>query len=257
LKQVDVLYNGLHGAYGEDGKIQDVCDTYGVPYTGSSRVPSALTINKVMTKDRARTLGIQTPQSVSVSSDGDISQQLQNVARSIPFPLVIKPVSSGSSIGVSIARNQTEMIAGIENAFLHGEKVLIEEYIAGDEVTAGVIEKFRGQDVYALPIVHIKHTNDILTHESKQNAGAQHVCPAGVDSNTKKEIERIAMDMHRALGLGGYSGSDFIISPRRGIYFLETNSLPTMTAHAPFPKSLEAVGVSMKDFVGHQIGLVL
>ena len=136
-------------------------------------------------------------------------------------------------------------MSSLESALSEHGDILAEEYISGREATCGVIDGFRGKEIYTLPPVEIIHlsTNDI--------------CPGNFSISEKKEIERLSSLVHKTLGLRHYSNSDFILSPRRGIYFLEVNSLPGMTENSLIPKSLTAVGVSVREFLHHIISLAL
>ncbi|MEI6843062.1 MAG: D-alanine--D-alanine ligase [bacterium] len=259
LKNVDVVYNALHGAYGEDGGIQALLDHHGVPYTGSNKFASALGMNKFLTKERVKEIGVKTPLYTIVRDGEDVYVRAKDIFKNLPHPVVIKPVDSGSSVGVTIAQTPVEVLEGLQKAMSGGHSAIVEEFIAGREATCGVLDNFRGQKTYALPPVEIfpPIENNFFDYDSKYNGQSREVCPASFRGQDKKEIERISALVHEALGLRHYSRSDFIISPKRGIYFLEVNTLPGLTDECTFPKSLSAVGMSNKDFIHHIISLAL
>lgn len=257
LNKVDLIFNALHGSYGEDGKIQSFLEAHGMPFTGSDAMSSAIGMNKTLTKTVLKSHSIKTPRWLELSADdiqNDINQVVNKLFNSWHVPMIIKPVSSGSSIGVSLIRNYHELPQALNEAALHGN-VLIEEYIPGIETTCAVIEGFRGQELYSLPPIEIRPENDFFDHSGKYESKAQEIVPATFSNELKKEIEEIARSVHRSLGLRHYSRSDFIIHPRRGIYVLEVNTLPGLTNESLLPKALRSVGSSIHDFTQHILSL--
>ncbi len=256
---VDVVFNAMHGEFGEDGKVQQILNNFSVPYTGSEAFPSALAMNKVLSKEAFRRNSIKTPLHVVFGQEHSPSVISNLVFRKISPPWVIKPANGGSSVGTSLARSLKELERGIMNAFGFGEKVLVEEYIAGKEATCGVIDHFRGQEHYSLfPIEIIKpKERDFFDYECKYDGSTREICPGNFTKETKKEIQRLATLIHKKLGLRHYSRSDFIIHPKRGIFALEVNTLPGLTPESLFPKAIKAVGSSYEEFLEHLIGLAL
>lgn len=296
MKHVDVLFNALHGEFGEDGKIQSLLDTYKAAYTGSGALSSAIAMNKVLTKkhlaDHAARSGnakIKTAvhlvlrkaevEKVAVAFVDAVKKKAVEIFKTFPHPAVVKPASAGSSIGVSIVSTLKQLEAAIHSAFEHGDTVLIEEYIAGKEATCGVIDHFRGEKHYVLPPVEIrkpdgaKGKNDSGTkagekseaggkmtffdYEAKYGGATEEVCPGNFTAAESAEIQRMAREVHRSLGLKHYSRSDFIVHPRRGVYFLEVNTLPGLTEHSLFPKAMRAVGSGLTELVEHLVGLAI
>jgi D-alanine-D-alanine ligase len=242
LKHLDVVYNALHGAFGEDGKIQEILDHHKIPYTGSGKFSSAVAMNKFMTKEHAKKAGIKTPIYMVVRNEDNIDSKMGDIHKNFPYPVVIKPVVGGSSIGMTVARTPQEILEGLERAIDLGGGALVEEYIQGKDATCGVLDNYRGQNMYAMPPVGMSAEEIHSRHFSLED---------------KKEMERVAKLMHEILNLQHYSESDFIVSPKRGVYFLEVNTLPGLTNESLFPKALEAVGMSMNDFLHHTINLAL
>ncbi|MCH7529999.1 D-alanine--D-alanine ligase [Patescibacteria group bacterium] len=255
---VDVMFNALHGTYGEDGKVQSLLDTFSVPYTGSQALPSATGMNKVLTKQALVQLDIKMPQHLVIETPDNIEERAFDIFRNFPQPTVIKPVIGGLSVGVTLAKTPDEIAEGVRFAFEYAQQVLVEEYIGGKEATCGVVEQFRGEVLYKLLPVEIipQKETGFFDYNAKYNGLHEEHCPGNFTFDEKKELERIAGLVHTTLGLYGYSRSDFIVS-RRGIYFLETNTLPALTKIASVPKALETAGCSFPEFLDHIIGLAM
>lgn len=258
LRSVDVVIVGLHGEYGEDGEVQKILERYSIPYTGSNSFASYLAMHKVMAKERAKEHGVQTPEYRYIQNESYVEEVLADVVRTFHQPVVVKPVRFGSSVGVSIVSGYADLYASVMKLLHEGaEGVLIEERIQGREATAGVVEDLRGEALYALPAIEIiPPGNDFFSYTAKYSGESREICPGNFSKNEKEELARLSRLMHEALGLRHYSRSDFIISPR-GIYYLETNSLPGLTNQSLLPKSLAAVGVSLPDFLKHITDLAL
>jgi D-alanine-D-alanine ligase len=254
LAHTDVALLALHGQYGEDGGVQRLLERHGVPFTGSGSYASAIAMNKAITKDQVRHHGVMVPKHmVAGSSARDNTIGMAHSIKALFGPkYVIKPISSGSSLGVRLVHNVEELSLALGELLALYDTVLVEEYIEGKEATCGVIEGFRGQDVYALPVVEIvppKEAGFFAAHV-KYTGATEEICPARFSTEDKKTIEELSKTIHRALGLSHYSRSDFIVSDR-GIYFLEVNTLPGMTSESLFPKSLAAIGAKYEDFIAH------
>jgi D-alanine-D-alanine ligase len=191
------------------------------------------------------------------------------------LPYIVKPISGGSSIGVFLIKSREEFADAMFKVLERGDSILIEEFIPGVEATVGVIEGFRGQELYALPPVEIRPIGgNFFDYEAKykgkspplpgenrnvyrREKAAEEIVPATFSTSIKKELEKLAVAAHEALGLRHYSRSDFIISPRRGIFILETNSLPGLTDESLVPKALKAVGSSLSELADHLVMLAL
>ncbi len=258
--KIDVAFNALHGSYGEDGKIQAFLEAHCIPFTGSGSLGSAVGMNKILAKKICADHGIKSPYWKEVSSDSvraDVEAVAQELFTTFILPAVVKPNSSGSSVGVSIVHNFAELVTALMSAALHDETILIEEFIPGIETTCGVIEGFRGHELYALPPVEIRPHSGFFDYSAKYQGKSEEIVPATFSESIKKSLEDLAGKIHLALGLRHYSRSDFIIHPRRGIYMLEVNTLPGLTSESLVPKSLRAVGSDVHELVGHLIGLAM
>ena len=258
LSKIDVAFNALHGSYGEDGKIQGFLESHGMPFTGSGALGSAIGMNKIMAKKIFKDHGIKTPYWKEISSDAinaDGDALMRELFHTLMLPVVVKPTSGGSSVATSVVREYASLLQALKSAAEHGDSVLVEEFIPGIEATCGVLEGFRGQDIYALPPIEIRPHSGFFDYEAKYQGKSHEIVPATFAENIKKTIEDLARKIHSALGLRHYSRSDFIIHPRRGIYVLEVNTLPGLTSESLLPKALRAVGSDVPEFVHHVIEL--
>lgn len=257
LERLDVVFNAMHGEYGEDGQVQHLLDRFSVPYTGSRAVASALAMNKVFTKQALKNKGIKMAHS-RVYERGSSPALVGEIFTTFPQPSVVKPVAKGSSVGVSIARSAPELEHSLQNAFDVSPRIIVEAYIPGREATCAVLQDFRGEELYALPPIEIvpPARRDFFDYDAKYSGETEELCPGNFDVATKQEIERIAREVHKELGLRHYSRSDFIVSPR-GIYFLEVNTLPGLTSESLLPKAVQAVGGTFPQLLDHLIDLAI
>jgi D-alanine-D-alanine ligase len=253
IEQVDVVFNGLHGSYGEDGTVQRLLSTFGVPYTGSDALGSAIGMNKPLAKSRVSGLSFRCAPHRVLDREVMEGAAQSELWRTFPQPSVVKPASGGSSVATSVVRSYSELVSAIAHAFDQGDQVLIEQYLRGREATVAVAEGFRGEDVYAFPVIEIiPNSGTFFDYDNKYNGGAREVCPAPFPYETAQALMTAAREVHRALGLRDYSRSDFIIQ-KDGIYFLEVNTLPGLTPASLVPKSVEAVGATLPQFLDHLV----
>lgn len=254
----DVVVNGLHGSYGEDGRVQKVLDALGVPYTGSSAVPSAVAMHKAVAKNYLRAHGVKTPLHATIAVTHDLDRRILEIFRSFPQPSVVKPVTANLSVGVAVAHTFEEFDRGVRDAFRYAPTVLVEEYVRGKEVTCGVIDDFRGKDTYALFPTEVVPPpgKRFFDYEAKRGGTAERLCPGRLSRAEKETIQELARLAHRVLGLRHYSRSDFVVSPR-GIYFLEINTLPELSPDALVPQALAAGGATLPEFLDHIINLAV
>jgi D-alanine-D-alanine ligase len=255
---VDVVCLALHGKFGEDGEVQNLLETFKIPYTGSGVLASAVAMNKFLSREFFKKSGFKISQAIVVKNDEPISEVAHRIFRRIPPFWVVKPVSGGSSIGVSIVRDFNDLVPALMHAFKYDDEVLVEEHINGKEVTCGILENFRGEEHYALPIVEIvpPPAKDFFDYECKYDGSSQEICPAHLDISLKKEIENVARLAHEVLGCEGYSRADMIVSDK-GIYLLEVNTLPGLTSESLIPKAARTVGLEFPHLLDHIIGLAL
>ena len=258
LKTIDVAVNAMHGSYGEDGTVQKIFEHFNIPHTGSGSFSSALAMNKVLSKNIYKINELKTPHSLVVYFDNLSKGAIKEIYQSMLPPFVVKPSSAGSSVGVYIVNSLPELEEAVIAAAQYSPAVLIEEFIKGKEATCGVIDGFRGQEHYALLPIEIRHNSEFFDYKSKYtNGGAEEICPGDFSKEESKELERMAVEAHKHLGLRHYSRSDFIVHPKRGIFILETNSLPGLTEQSLIPKALNAVGSNLKEFISHLLSKTL
>lgn len=259
LRGVDVVFNIIHGEYGEDGQVQRILDAHAIPYTGSNAEVSTLVFNKHRTSTAAKALGIRVPHSVLLTPNGKAEEAARSIFRSFPLPAVVKPVIGGSSVGMSVARDFHGLVAAIELATTVSPSVVVEEFIKGKEATVGVIDNFRGQKTYALmPIEIVPTKHSFFDYNAKYDGTTIERVPGNFTRGEKAVLEDYAKRAHEGLGVPHFSRSDFIVSPR-GVYFLEINNAQAvgMTNQSLLPKALEAAGIKFSDFLHHVITLAL
>ena len=259
FRSVDVIFNAMHGEYGEDGKIQQILETHKVPFTGSGALASATAMHKRLSKRIFELAGINTPRALSITEKDDIPAMAAEAVRKMSLPLVIKPSSKGSSVGVSVARTIFDVILGIESAFKEDSEVLAESYIPGREATCAVLENLRGEKHYAFPVVEIvpPARKSFFDYESKYGGRAQELCPGRFDSADAEKMKRAAVAAHESLGCRHYSRSDFRITPNGKIYILELNTLPGLTSESLFPKAAASVGLEFSQLLSHLVNSAL
>ena len=254
LCDVDVVFNALHGVYGEDGTVQRIMDRIGIPYTGSAPYPSAIAMNKYLAKEVATTAGLLTPPSFRVTRDGAADPVLiaQRISELFGPSYVIKPVNGGSSAGMSMATNVSELATQLFDILKREEAVLVEKRIHGTEATVAVLEQYRDQSLYTFPPIEIIPPQETgwFNYTAKYSGDTKEICPGRFASTIKTTLEEAASTMHKALHLAHYSRSDFIVA-NDGVYYLETNTLPGLTQASLFPKAVAAVGGTYEELVLH------
>lgn len=258
LRGVDVVLLGLHGEYGEDGEVQKLLERFGVPYAGSDSFASYVAMHKVLSKEKAKEAGLLTPKYRFIEPGTNVEDVAREINRSFLQPVIVKPVKWGSSVGVSLVHGYAPLVSSIEALLEEGaEGVLVEEVIRGVEATAGVVEGMRGETLYALPPVEIiPPAKDFFSYDAKYTGTTKEVCPGNFTRTISGQLMEHARTMHTTLGLRHYSRSDFIVSSR-GVYYLETNTLPGLTSESLFPKSLASVGITLPEFFSHLTELAL
>lgn len=258
LKHVDVAFVALHGQFGEDGKVQRILEHLGIPFTGSQSLPSAVAMNKHLTKSALGRFKDKIKMAAHrIFTRDEIEEKgAHEIFRLIPHPSIVKPTSAGSSVGITIVRTFFDLESALRSALEHSDSVIIEELIEGREATCGVLDHFREERHYALLPIEILPSSHFYDYHSKYvSEETRYVIPGGFSEEIKRQIQEAAKAVHQELGLRHYSRSDFIVHPKRGVYFLEVNTLPGMTSHSLIPKSVEAVGSSLPEFLDHVITL--
>lgn len=250
---VDIVFIGLHGKYGEDGRIQGLLDMLKIPYVGSGVLGSAVAMDKAKSKKVLKDSGIRLAQDLVLHKSDD----LQSMNLPFGYPVVVKPNSEGSTIGLTIAHSEEELQKGIEEAFRFDDTVILEEFISGTEVTVAVMGS-KGE-VKPLPVVEIVPKNAYYDYESKYaEGGSEHIVPARISKTFTELIQNQSVVAHELLGCDTYSRVDYIV-PKDGSapVFLEVNTLPGMTPTSLFPDAAKEIGYSYEQMIENLIQLGL
>ncbi len=233
-QEADIVFMGLHGDCGENGKIQAAFDLLGIKYTGTDSFSSALAMNKALSKQLFRMYGVPTPDAYMLKSADD--------DRRPEFPCVVKICSGGSSVGVYIVKDENEYLSAVKDAFRYESRVMVEKYIKGREFTCCVVE---GK---ALPIVEIEPKSGFYDYKNKYQAGSTvETCPANVDAGVTAMIQAEAVRAFNALEIKTYARMDFIMNDKKEVFCLEANTLPGMTPTSLIPQEAAAIGKSYND----------
>lgn len=235
----DCVFLGLHGADGEDGKIQGALQLLGVPYTGSDMLGSAMAMDKAVSKRIMESAGIPTPAWRELDyNEADIPALLET----LPVPCAVKFVGGGSSIGVALPENRVELEAALRDMLRFGGRVIVEEKIRGRELTVPVLD---GRTLSPIEIVPPEGASfDYVAKYQSGSEGAREICPAPITERERALISDLALRLHKALGLSVYSRSDFILDGEGRAWCLEVNTLPGMTPNSLIPKAAAVEGFS-------------
>ena len=238
-RMADIVFMALHGENGENGKIQAAFDLFGIRYTGTGYLGSALAMNKGMAKQLFLENGIPTPRGTSFKR-GEDAAKIETCG--IHFPCVVKPCSGGSSIGVSIVHDKAEYEQALKEAFRWENELVIEEYVKGREFSVGVI------DFQALPIIEIAPVEGFYDYKNKYKAGSTvETCPAELSEQITKEMQGYAEKVAEVLGLNTYSRTDFLLDAEDHIFCLAANTLPGMTPTSLLPQEAKVTGVDFNQ----------
>jgi D-alanine-D-alanine ligase len=238
--QAEIAFIALHGPGGEDGTIQGLLETLRVPYTGSGVEACALAMDKVVTKAVLTYHGIPVPKGLVRTK----SERHTALPRGYGVPVVVKPVNQGSTLGISIVRRSRDLRAAVEHSLQYGPTVLIEEYIEGRELTAGILND------RALPIVEVVAPGGFYDYAAKYTPGASvYKVPAPISQRHTKVLQTLALQAHRCLGCRGASRVDFRLDPRGRPYVLELNTIPGMTETSLLPMAAKAARISYETLV--------
>jgi len=252
--KIDAALIILHGPFGEDGTVQGLLDLLEIPYQGSGVLGSALGMNKLVSKQLYEKSGIRVPPYIVLKRIDALDPD--ECAEQLGLPLVVKPVGSGSSVGISIVKSTDSLKDAADSAFAQDSTVLIEAYIDGIELTGGVI----GNDnLEALPIIEIipDKSHDFFDYTAKYTAGVtQEICPARIDEAQTEKAQTSAKTAHKALFCRGYSRTDMILKDQ-DIYVLETNTIPGMTATSLLPQAAGVAGITFSQLLDRLIELSL
>ena len=230
----------LHGRYGEDGTVQGALELLGIPYTGSGVMASALGIDKWRTKLIWQAAGIPTPRYALLRDDSDFDA----VAQQLGLPLIVKPASEGSTIGLSKVTQARDVATAYRSAAEHDRLVLAEEFIAGQELTVSILGDI------ALPLVRIEPAVELYDYHAKYfSDDTQYFCPSGLPEQQERALQARALDAYRLIGCEGWGRVDLILDKSGQPYFLEVNTSPGMTSHSLVPMAAKQAGIEFDELV--------
>ena len=245
----DIVFMALHGENGENGKIQAAFDLFGIQYTGTGYLSSALAMDKGFSKQLFEAHGIPTPRGISMKKACRVDEFEKT---GLEYPCVVKPCCGGSSIGVSIVSDQEAYQAALDEAFRYEDEIIIESYVKGREFSVGVI------DFQALPVIEIAPVEGFYDYKNKYKAGsAVETCPAELPEDVTVQMQKYAEEVARVLGLDTYSRTDFLLNEKNEIFCLEANTLPGMTPTSLLPQEAQAVGMTFEQLCEQLIQISL
>jgi D-alanine-D-alanine ligase len=232
VKEPDVVFLALHGGRGEDGTVQTLLDTIGVPYTGSGPLGSGIAMDKDVSKRLFRDAGVPT-------ADWTMAPvTAAEAGKRLGWPIVVKPSKQGSTVGLTVVKKSENFDGAVWYAGEFDDEVMVERYVPGRELTVGIL------DGRALAVGEIIPKHEIFDYECKYTPGmSEEIFPASLPASVTAECQRLGLLAHQCLKLGGYSRVDFRLTPEGGLYCLEANTLPGMTATSLLPQSARAVGI--------------
>jgi len=246
-EKTDMAFIALHGTYGEDGQIQSLLETFGIPYTGSGPEASALAMNKAKTASLLRKNGLLVPSSLTVDSKDPYIEWAVN--KNFKYPIVIKPIDQGSSVGVSIVNLPQKLNQALKGAFQHSDWIMAQNYIPGREVTCGVLE-INCVPIPLLPTEIIPKISEFFDYYAKYNSsGSTEITPPNLPPKTIKNIQMLALKAHKILGCSGMSRTDIILDKNGNLYVLELNTIPGMTETSLLPQQAAKMGIGFPQLL--------
>lgn len=241
-QHIDIVFNALHGRYGEDGVLQGLCEMMGIPYTGPGVMASAVGMNKVMSKCAFQGAGIPTAPFAYYFATESLASIQQDILQRFQFPVVIKSAGQGSSIGTVIVHSKEEIEQALTEAFKYGKSIIAEAFIDGDEFTVAVM------DDIAFPVIQIVSSTGKYDYYSKYTPGiAKHLCPAPIAPELTKKMQDLALKVFHLCHCNGVSRVDMMTDKEGNPYVLEINTVPGMTATSLVPDAARAMGLSFED----------
>ncbi len=246
-ERIEVAFVALHGRYGEDGAIQGLLEIMKIPYTGSGVAASAIAMDKIMSKRIFAAEGIPTPDYMVLTEreEGSFYKDLETgVPFSIDFPIVVKPSSEGSTIGVRIIQDKADVREAVEEAKIYSSRIILEKYIAGAEITVGVMED------ETVPTLEIVPKSNFYDYDSKYTKGmTEYLLTTSLDEETDRRVQGLALNAYRAIGCRGAARVDMIVDKEMMPWVLEINAIPGMTETSLLPKAAASVGIPFDTLV--------
>ncbi|MAW21708.1 MAG: D-alanine--D-alanine ligase [Flavobacteriales bacterium] len=239
---IDKVFIALHGPPAENGLIQNYLDSIKIPYTACNADISALTFDKYNCNRKLRSLGFNSAESVLISKENTLNNK--EILESIRLPCFIKPNGAGSSHGISKVVNREELEAAIDRAYKHDNKVIIEDFIKGIEVSCGVY--FDGLNIKALPITEIISENDFFDYEAKYEGKSEEITPARISRKITNKIQKTTIDIYKKMFLSGICRIDYIIQNEQ-VFIIEINTIPGLSEESILPKQLKAANINLSE----------
>lgn len=245
LNNVDIVFSALHGKWAEDGTIQSLLELRGLKYTGSKVLASALAMDKEMSKLIFRQEGVETPDWLTLNSMNIEPKKIINyIKNQIGFPCIIKPNDQGSTVGLKLVKEESEVEEAVKVALQFSSKALVEKYIPGRELTVAILIN------EPLPVLEIVPKSGLYDYKSKYTSGmSEYIVPAKISEEIEKKAQQQALKAFHSLGCEGYARVDFRLSNDDELYCLEVNTLPGMTPLSLVPKAAKAVGISFEELI--------
>ena len=243
-----VVFNAVHGMYGEDGRLQSILEAAGMPYTGCGVLASAVAMDKAATKRFLQSANISTPRCLIINRRDakDLDAVEAKILEQFSIPVVIKAATQGSSIGVHIVKDAKDVKEAVSDCFKYSADVLVEECIKGKELTVAMMED--GDEIRCLPVIWIAPHSGAYDFHSKYTKGAtDYHCPAPLSEEVTAHVQKLALDTYKVLGLSGVARVDVMLDENNQGYVLEANTIPGMTATSLVPKAAAAVGISFPE----------
>jgi D-alanine-D-alanine ligase len=245
---VEVAFLALHGRYGEDGTVQGLLEMMGISYTGSGVLASALGMNKIAAKKVVRGSGLLTPDYCEIGTDEPAVAAAARIEAELDLPVMLKPVEEGSSLGVFKCKNTADLVDSVERGRKEYGVVFAERFVAGREVTVGVLQRNGRSE--ALPVLELVPKHEFYDYEAKYTEGmTEFILPARLEPAVYAEVERVAVSAFEALGCRGYARVDMMVDQSGVPWFVEVNTLPGMTDTSDLPAQARAAGISYDDLV--------
>ncbi len=249
--KIDAVFIALHGAAGEDGTLQKLLDRRHLPYTGSGPEASRLAMDKVEAKRFFKARGLETPP-YRLIIDGDSLDVIEAAARSLTYPVVVKPKAEGSSVGVTIHRDKENLFEGAIDAFKFGRIALMEKFIEGREMTVGIL------DGKPLPPIELKPKRAFFDYEAKYaDPDTQYIVDPPMAEDDRRHLQAAALAAHKALGCAGATRVDIILSSLHSSFVLEVNTSPGMTERSLLPKAAKAAGIDYPELCERMVAHAL
>lgn len=243
-EEIDVVFIVLHGRFGEDGCIQGMLEMLGLAYTGSGVLASALAMNKVASKKIFNATNVATPRFWVIEKDRGLEEQTQEILREIHLPLIVKPTSEGSSLGVKTIKKREELLPTIREVIEVYRDAFVEEFIYGTEVTVGILKE------EVLPILELVPKSEFYDYKAKYTEGmTEFIIPARLAESVYKETQMMALSAHKVLGCHGFSRVDILVSKDGVPYVHDVNTIPGLTELSDLPAQAKAHGLDYDELI--------